>query len=408
MNRKNYCYAFITSLCYFLFLEVFAQGNSPKFTISGYVAEKDGVKVMLRYWNPEDKEIQHITEVNNGKFSFSGSLDEPVVGYLVNGKKGTFVVDYNGPLVGTIYLEPTEMVVNLDHENFQKIRVEGSGLNLQMLALQQQKQEQIVAIDSLNKRREDLAKQLETQDSIIRKRLDNEMNIVNEESYKQLHKMYLKDKNFAVENPSSFASIFLLRSLVPAGVFDHQILLSVYSGLDAEIQLSKGGQRFLESIQDSRTLKIGQLAEDITFKSVDGRILHLSDLKNKKVVLLDFWASWCVPCRQQSSGLKNLYRKYNTTDLEIISISLDDKPELWKKAIRDDELFMWTHALSSELVNPEKGKGITANNLRKRYEINGIPYYLIIDKDGIIQVISNNVDEGGEVLRWLDEHLGSL
>jgi len=135
-----------------------------------------------------------------------------------------------------------------------------------------------------------------------------------------------------------------------------------------------------EEIEKFKPLAYGQPAPNFTLPNLNGDLVSLTDFKNK-VVLLDFWASWCKPCRMENPKLVELHKKFSKNDFEIISVSLDgtqrqtDSRTAWEKAIKDDKLSDWVHL--SELKGWE-------TYVRELYNFSSIPYTVLIDKDGKI------------------------
>jgi peroxiredoxin len=120
--------------------------------------------------------------------------------------------------------------------------------------------------------------------------------------------------------------------------------------------------------------KSGHSASDISLPDSSGNIVHLSDLKGK-VVLVDFWASWCGPCRNNNPRLVRLYNKYRNQGLQILGVSIDNNSEAWRKAVQQDKL-EWIQ------VNDSKGwDGPAAIT----YDVNAIPASFLIDKEGILR-----------------------
>ena len=117
--------------------------------------------------------------------------------------------------------------------------------------------------------------------------------------------------------------------------------------------------------------KIGEAVQEIALKNVNGETEKLSDLRGK-LVLIDFWASWCGPCRHSNKDLVKLYSKYKSKDFEIYGISIDDNPEAWKKAIATDRI-TWKQ------VNEQGG---WESSLANAWKIEAIPSSFLIDKDG--------------------------
>jgi len=127
------------------------------------------------------------------------------------------------------------------------------------------------------------------------------------------------------------------------------------------------------SVTATAQLKPGQPAPDIALKDVNGNILRLADLKGK-VVLLDFWASWCGPCRRANKGLVSLYARLKSKGFEIYSVSLDDDKNEWKKAIAADNI-TWLQVIDKGGWNAS-----TATALK----IEQIPTTFLVDQQGRI------------------------
>ena len=134
----------------------------------------------------------------------------------------------------------------------------------------------------------------------------------------------------------------------------------------------------------------GMEAPEISMKDTEGNIRRLSDLRGK-VVMIDFWASWCGPCRRENPNVVKLYKKYHDKGFEIYSVSLDKEKSAWLKAIKDDGLVWPNHV--SDL------KGWTSSG-GKTYGIMSVPSTVLVDKDG--KIIARNL-RGPELERKLAE-----
>jgi peroxiredoxin len=121
----------------------------------------------------------------------------------------------------------------------------------------------------------------------------------------------------------------------------------------------------------------GQTATDLSLPDLNGKMITLSELKGK-VVLIDFWASWCGPCRHNNPRLAKLYKKYHSKGLEIYGISLDEEIDSWKKAVRHDKL-NWIQVIDD--------KGWEAPSA-SAYGVDMIPSSFLIDREGVIRTIN--------------------
>lgn len=126
--------------------------------------------------------------------------------------------------------------------------------------------------------------------------------------------------------------------------------------------------------------KLHKEAADFTLKTPTGEDLRLSSLRGQ-FVLVDFWASWCMPCRAEIPHLKDLYAKYHTAGLEIVSISSDAHPEDWRRAMAQEQM-PWKQVLDSY-----SGTG-DFSDVTGGYGVKFIPYTLLLDKEGKVLAIN--------------------
>ncbi|MGI4021031.1 MAG: redoxin domain-containing protein [Janthinobacterium lividum] len=137
-------------------------------------------------------------------------------------------------------------------------------------------------------------------------------------------------------------------------------------------------KQFVKHMELVKPVSVGHQAPAFSIPSIDGKILKLADYKGK-YVMLDFWASWCVPCRKENPNVVKLYQQYHSKGLNIVGISLDEDKNAWQKAINDDGL-TWAHG--SELQNFN-------GPVVQRFQVQAIPSNFILDPSG--KIIAKNI-----------------
>jgi thiol-disulfide isomerase/thioredoxin len=120
--------------------------------------------------------------------------------------------------------------------------------------------------------------------------------------------------------------------------------------------------------------RVGEVSPDIALPDASGAVTKLSSLKGK-VVLIDFWASWCGPCRVSNRSIQPVYKKFNDKGFEIFSVSLDNNKSMWQQAVKQDKM-QWAQVIDI--------RAITGNQLMQVWNLNYIPFTCLVDRNGTI------------------------
>jgi thiol-disulfide isomerase/thioredoxin len=166
-----------------------------------------------------------------------------------------------------------------------------------------------------------------------------------------------------------------------------------YAKLSPEVASSSVGKQLKMGIDKLKLGTVGTKAAQFSSSELRGGQLSLADYKGK-YVLLDFWASWCVPCRKGNPHLINVYNQYKSKGFEIIGIADDDRaPEKWKKAVEDDKIGIWKHVLHGLKGIPGSVGFDSSNSILEKYNVSVLPTKILIDPNGVIVGRYGNDDD---------------
>lgn len=198
--------------------------------------------------------------------------------------------------------------------------------------------------------------------------------------------------NYIKQHPDQMLSLILLRETTPVP-FDETVE-PMFLALNEDLRNSERGKVFAKMIDETRPYAIGAIAPDFTKNDVNDKPVSLKDFRGK-YVLLDFWASWCMPCRGENPAVVAAYNKFKDKNFTILGFSLNKESEkkMWLSAIKEDEL-TWTQVVDYDSWD---------SKVVKMYGVRGIPQNFLMDPNG--KIIAKNL-RGEELAKKLEEVLG--
>jgi peroxiredoxin len=179
-------------------------------------------------------------------------------------------------------------------------------------------------------------------------------------------------KEFIRNNPASYFTPALIRNL--SAEMSVEEIESTIASLDTNVAKIPIIQDLKARVQLMKTVAVGQKAPDFTLNDVDGNPVSLYSKVGAKLLLVDFWAGWCPPCRQENPNVVKVYNEFHKLGFDVFGVSLDETKEEWVKAIADDKL-TWTHVSDLQYWN---------NAAAKLYAVNSIPANFLLDETGTI------------------------
>ncbi|GAB3894565.1 TlpA disulfide reductase family protein [Larkinella knui] len=350
-------------------LAAFAQNAGKEFTVTGTVQHaKPGSKAYLETNEKVSKRLDSTQIDANGSFALKGNE--------ING--GSFYkLNLANEQFASLLVEGGEnLAVTADLNDKNKLRIKGS-VNMEYYP-------KIVAIDAMMQKKskewqKQAAEAAQKNDLKKGEAIDREVMATNKQVIDTI-------KAMIPQMGTSSVAMIALKYLDPKEHFP------LYESLAEQMQKAKltgkQAQAFINFVTMAKSemaaqatqvaVVEGALAPDVTLEDAKGQVISLSSLRGK-YVLIDFWASWCKPCREENPNVVRMYNKYKEKGFEVFSISLDDNKNAWLKAIENDGM-IWTNVL---------GKKNGSSAVAQQYSIQVIPTTFLLDKDG--KIIARNL-----------------
>lgn len=362
-------------LCIVLFMTTIASVHAQQnYIINGNVKGlKENSKLMLEFRNGGNR-VKDSAVVKGGKFVFKGIIDRPV--------KATLAVSIDGPMTfekimaqdkQEFYLDGGKIIVT-GINDIKSSKIKGGKTQSEFLILESQLKRYV---DQMAPFQEKLMQY--QMNKMMHNGKDKNDTVINELLPKLRairEEMSKVEEDFINQHPDSYVSFDLVAG--KAIIIDAKTFEPLYNALSERFRNSEKGKSMGDRLAIAKRTAIGQPAMDFTQKNTKGEPVTLSSLRGK-YILLDFWASWCGPCRAENPNVLKAYNKFKDKNFDVLAVSLDDNRDAWLKAIKEDGM-PWIHV--SDLKGFE-------NKAAVQYGIRAIPQNFLIDPSG--KIIASNL-----------------
>ena len=357
-----------------------ACSEKPGYTITGKVnnAELNGKYVYLYEYGSNDAAPIDSALVENGAFTLKGTQNTTSLRTIrfsendVDPRRAAS--GETSPFTALLALQNRAIYVVLDEKYSD---VSGTPENDAMLAFQKE-------IRALREEQEKLEADLKSEEAEVKRAAETKYDEFD-------HQIAEKAYSYIKQNINNLTSAKLL--------VDFRFVLSeeqqnvIVASASDEYKNVPGVQKLIDHLEVLKKVAVGQKFTDFEMADIKGKTHKLSEFvgNGKNIVLLDFWASWCPPCRRDMPNLVDTYKEFKGKGFEIVGISLDSKKEAWEKGIKDLNI-TWTQ------LSDLKG---WKNDGAALYGVNSIPHTILVDKDGTIIAKGLHGKEVAEKLREL-------
>ena len=358
-----------------LVIVLYSCSNKTEFTLSvSSDIDRDEMAYLVQY-KENVPVLKDSMSVVDGKFVFSDSIVVPEMHYI-------FFKNIKGNI--PVVLEPGNINITLYKDSIRSSKITGTKSNDDFKLYIDQSSS---LINELNNIQNEINYNIALNDSLLVDDLEKQF-------VDMRNKLTDYEFNFMKDNNDSYISALILQRMVFERSIDYDKADSIMNTFDQSLKLTSpytAVEKIIENFKLSNTEapRIGSFAPKFSGPGLNGEVISLDGI-NSKYILIDFWASWCAPCRVENPGLAELLTRYSKDDFSILGVSLDMNMASWKKAIEMDGIESWIHISNLKYFN---------DPIAKLYDISaeGIPSSFLLNPER--KIIARNIK--GEDLEFV-------
>lgn len=343
-------------------LALFAQKGD--FTVQGKVGNLNApAKVYLNYRSATATVLDSVN-IANGLFEFHGSVNEPTKATVILSYQGTGPRNRTNEAI-SIYLEKGIIEIT-SPDSLAKAKIVGPAINTDNEKLKLTLKPSATKMTDFMAAYYAMTKE-QKEDKAIMADLEKKYTAINDEQQQAT-------TSFIKANPNSLVSLDALKKL-GGSMPDYTVVAPLFESFSANLKNTSAGIEYAAGLAKMKATAVGSMAPDFTQNDPEGKPIKLSSFRGK-YLLVDFWASWCGPCRAENPNVVKAYAKYHEKGFEILGVSLDNDKgkENWLAAIQKDGL-TWAQVSDLKYWN---------NEVAKLYGISSIPQNVLLDPTGKI------------------------
>jgi len=357
----------------FAILFVYACNNEPRYTITGNIEGADSVTFLI-----QKRDAGRIITIDSafsktGSFRMSGSVEYPDLVQLV-AKDQRYRVSF--------YLENASINITGTLDSLYKADITGSKTHDEYKAYVESNR---ALSEKYNAMYQDYQAARQTNDTAKISAIEKEAGEI-QNQMKQLQLDFVKN------NPSSYVAPSILRNI--SYDMEAEEIEAAINAMDTNVAKIPVAKDLMARAASMKAVSIGHKAPDFTLNDVNGNPVSLYSKVGSKLLLIDFWAAWCGPCRQENPNVVKVYSQFHKKGFDILGVSLDESKEDWVKAIADDKL-IWSHVSDLQYWS---------NAAARMYAVNAIPANFLLDANGII--VARNL-RGQDLYNKVSEIIGN-